>query len=285
LRLALLLLWAGPALAFAAPSLPGALEQRRQGNFEEAILELQALIKAEPGDSLAWYELGLTYASDGQYPKAADAYRLALAGGHPGPQCHCALALALRESGKPAVSLTEALKCRELLPRYAGAWNLVGNAETDLEHPSEALAAYQKAVELSPAYANAQFNEGVALFALGRASEAEAAYLKAVKLSPLQPEIWTGLGDAQLRLKKAGQAQKSYRKALKVSPGYAAAEWGLSRAFQAQGNAKEARRHERAYKRLIRDADNRRFLKADEKKRRAAALEMEAWDKELRESR
>jgi tetratricopeptide (TPR) repeat protein len=265
-----------------------ALAERRKGNFEGAVLEFQRHLKSEPGDAGAWYELGLTYASDAQYAKAADAYRLALSQGFKEPQCHCALALSLRESGNPMASLNEAQRCRDLMPGYAGAWNLIGNAKIDLEDASGALAAYDKAVALSPEYVNAHYNRGVALQALIRHAEAEAAFQQALKLSPALAEAWDGLGESQLRLGRPLAALKSFGTALKISPGRAGAEWGMARAARALGNARAARKHERAYKRLLRDADNRRMLAAGARERKEAAKragEVEAWDREAREAR
>jgi tetratricopeptide (TPR) repeat protein len=167
---------ARPAWAGEGGFLEKGIAERRQGYFEQSMLSLQKFLRAHGNHAQAWYELGITYASDGQYGKAADAYRLALSHGFAEPQCHCALSLALREIAKPMASSAEARRCLDLIPDYAGAWNLIGNAEIDLGHYREAQQAYAEAVRLKPMYGNARFNLGLALGALGRDAEAELAF-------------------------------------------------------------------------------------------------------------
>ena len=111
-------------------SLAGAY--RRQGRFEESILLFQRLLRYDPQLVDAWYQLGLAYAGEGDYAKAVDAYRLTLERSPGYGQCHCALSLALRETQHSRESLAEAQNCLAQLPNYAGAWNLIGNAQTDL---------------------------------------------------------------------------------------------------------------------------------------------------------
>lgn len=272
-----------PSLAFTAGLLEQGSLQRRQGNFAESILSLQRLLKSEPENARAWFELGLSYATDAQYAKAADAYRLALARGYADPQCHCALGLALREAHKPQAALSESKRCLELIPGYAGAWNLIGNVEIDLGHFEAAREAYQKAVVLSPGYANARFNLGLALGALGRDLEAQQALSEALSLQPKLSGAWAALGDCLLRRKQARGAMKHYQKALRLDPLDADAEWGLARAWRMLGDEDKARDHESAYRRVLRESDNRGYFSADAARRRRESGEMEAWEKDARE--
>jgi tetratricopeptide (TPR) repeat protein len=261
-----------------------ALRERRQGRFEDSILTLQGLLKAEPKNTWAWYELGLSYATDAQYAKAIDAYRLALSYGFRDGQCRCALGLALRETRKPEAALAEARRCLAMLPGYAGAWNLVGNAEIDLGHEDKALEAYRKAVALDPTYANAHFNLGLTFGALHREAEAEAAFKRALALQPSMTEGWDAQGECQLRRKHARDAKKSFQQALRISPADAAAEWGLSRAFRALGDKASAARHAKINQRLRREADKREASLATPPRRPAGAA-VEAWDKDARAGR
>lgn len=261
-----------------------ALRERKQGRFEDSILTLQGLLKAEPKNVWAWYELGLSYATDSQYAKAIDAYRLALSYGFQDGQCRCALALALRETRKPEAALAEAQRCLAMLPGYAGAWNLVGNAEIDLGHYDKALEAYQKAVALSPAYANAHFNLGLVFGALHREADAEAAFKQALRLQPSMTEGWDAQGECQLRRKHFRDAKKSFQQALRISPADAAAEWGLSRAFRALGDKASAAKHAKANKRLMREADKREASQTAQT-RRPAGVAVEAWDRDARAGR
>jgi tetratricopeptide (TPR) repeat protein len=279
---ALLILVSG-GLARAGLLEDGILE-RQEGRFEESVLKFQDLLKQSPDNARAWYEMGLSYASDDQYAKACDAYRLALSHGFSQAQCHCALALALRETQRASAALGEAKRCLQLLPRYAGAYNLIGNAEIDLGHDELALEAYQNAVAIKPAYVNAQFNLGLVYYALGRDDESEAAYHKTLALNPTMAEAWAGLGDCQLRQSDGKQAQRSFLQALKLNSTEPEFEWGLARALRELGRTTEAKEHEAKYRRLLRQSDKEQESKVlDHTKRLGAARESEAWDKELRD--
>jgi Flp pilus assembly protein TadD len=209
------------AYAEDAALLQRGLDERRQGRFEESVLSLQKHLKNSPDDARAWYELGLSYAMDGQYAKAVDAYRLALSKRLDDFQCHCALGVALRETQRPTAALNEARRCLELSPGYAGALNLIGNIQTDLGETDKALQAYQDAVRISPMYANAHFNLGLTLASLGRNKEAEPSFRQAIRLSPEEADLWTGLADCLKRLGRAKEARKAYAQAknLESSPG------------------------------------------------------------------
>jgi tetratricopeptide (TPR) repeat protein len=283
--LALMALAGALLKAEGSPLMDQGVGERKQGRFAESIVSFQRLLKQDPSQSRAWYELGLSYAAAAQYAKAADAYRLALSRGLANASCHCALALALRESRQPKAALAEARRCLQLMPGYAGAWNLCGNAQTDLDDEAGALQAYQRAVHLSPAYVNARYNLALTLQALGRSSEAEDAYRQTLALSPGMAEAWEGLGDCQLRQSRAADALKSFETGHRLGPQNPDMEWGLARALRALGQEKKARPHEAAYKRLLRRADDANALRGGPAGRRPGAVsETEAWDEETRES-
>ena len=229
---------------------------RRQGSFDQAILLFQRLLRYYPQMVDGWFQLGLSYAGSGQYGKATDAYRLALERSPDFGQCHCALALALRETRQSQESLAEAQHCLALLPGYAGAWNLIGNAQTDLGDFGAALEAYQKAVEIEPSYINAHFNLGLALSSLNRNDEAEAAIKETLRLKPDMVDSWVILGNVQMRLDEKRQALQSFGTALKLSPEDADAEWGVARALRSLGQLPEARIHEKRYRSAMAEASN-----------------------------
>jgi cytochrome c-type biogenesis protein CcmH/NrfG len=198
---------------------------------------------------------------------------------------YCALSLALREIAKPMASLAEARRCLDLIPDYAGAWNLIGNAEIDLGHYREAHQAYAEAVRLKPMYGNARFNLGLALGALGRDAEAELAFQETLRQQPGMADAWAKLGESQLRQEKKQAALESFKEASRLDPLHADTHWGMARACLALGRKSSAAAHEKEYRRLIREADNRTFFKKGDKQRREAALQAEAWARETNDPR
>ena len=280
MKRALVIFWALASLATAAATeqagFDASLAARRAGHRDRAILGFQRVLQSQPTNGRAWYELGLSYAMDYQYAKAADAYRLALSNQYPDPACHCALALALREAKHARAALAEAKDCRDKLPAYAGAWNLLGNVQVDLQDSQGAVESYRKAVELRPGYGNAQYNLAVTLEGLGQDAESEAAYRTALQLEPGMAEAWLGLGNVQLRQQHAAGAGISFRKAIALGPERADAEWGLSRALSALGKKAEAKEHEMRYRRLLARADHEAQLRQGQLKRTPIADE--AWE-------
>jgi tetratricopeptide (TPR) repeat protein len=244
-----------PVAAIAASPLEQALAQRRQGHFSQAIAAMRDLLRANPGNAQDWYELGLSYAMAGQYGGASDAYRQAIAHGRQDGQCHCALSLALRESGRPTSAMAEARQCLKLLPAYAGAWNLVGNCDIDMGRLDGALEAYKKAVTLSPGYVNARFNLALTLQALQRYAGAEAQFKLVLGQDGAMAEAWTGLGSCQLGQGRPRDALASYAAAQRLRPKDPDLQWGLSRAWSALGDVAQAAEHAATYKKLMREKD------------------------------
>lgn len=220
-----------------------------------SVLESQRQLKLRPDSPRAWYELGRSYASQGAYAKAADAYRLSLAKDPRNGACRCAHALALRELGRPKPGLAEAEACLALLPDYAGAFNLKGNFLHDLGRFNEALDSYQKAVDLSPAYANAHFNLGIAALELGMESRAQDAFSRALQLDGRLVEAWDSLGNLRLRQGKAPEARDCFARALAIRPSDPEAHWGMARVLRRLGLMEQALNEERSYVAAMRAAD------------------------------
>lgn len=205
------------------------------GDFEDAIQSFKRLLRFDPKLVEVWYQLGIAYASAGRYAEASDAYRLTLERNPDCGPCHCALSLALRETRHAPESLAEAKNCLRLIPNYAGAWNLIGNAELDLRENALAIRAYQKAVELKPAYVNARYNLGLVLELTGHYSAAEIQLTKVVNLQPRMTDGWVALGNVRLKLHKNNDALWTFKRALEISPTNADAKKGAAKASQAGG--------------------------------------------------
>jgi tetratricopeptide (TPR) repeat protein len=171
--------------------------------------------RAEPGESLAWYALGIAYGELGRYQEALDAYKEAL----------------------------------RLKPDYAEAWNNLGNAYSDLGRYQEAIQAYKEALRLKPDYAEAWNNLAVAYRDQGRYQEAIQAYKEALRLKPDLAEAWNTLGNAHRDQGRYQEAVDAYKEALRLKPDLAAAWNNLGVAYRDQGRYQEAIQ---AYKEALR---------------------------------
>jgi tetratricopeptide (TPR) repeat protein len=64
---------------FAAPHVNLALLHRKAGRLDEAEAELERAVERNPGNAVAWNELGLTRRMRGEFGEAAQAYERAIA--------------------------------------------------------------------------------------------------------------------------------------------------------------------------------------------------------------
>ena len=127
--------------------------------------------KAEPGNSVAWYGLGLAYDDTKQYAKAIEAYRQAI----------------------------------RVSPDYADAWNNLGAANTGTKQYAKAIEAYQQAIRVKPDHVNAWSNLGYTYLNTKQYAKAIEAYQQAIRIKPELAEVWYNLGFAY---KYSGQTDK-----------------------------------------------------------------------------
>ncbi|MHB8219891.1 MAG: tetratricopeptide repeat protein [Acidimicrobiales bacterium] len=131
------------------PRLEKGIAAEQRGQSPEAVADFLAVVKADPKDQVAWYDLGVIAQRAGQDTGAESDYRRALAGD----------------------------------PTYLPAlYNLAG-----LEAPSDpegAAQLYGKVLEQSPKDAEAELNLGFAMLAMGQKAQGRADLVKAIALDP-----------------------------------------------------------------------------------------------------
>jgi tetratricopeptide (TPR) repeat protein len=174
---------------------PGRAESERTWSSQAAALEAakdwsgllehsKRWTRAEPGESLAWYALGIAYRKLGRYQEAVDAYKEAL----------------------------------RLKPDDAAAWYSLGNAYWDQGRYQEAIQAYKEALRLKPDDAAAWYNLGNAYSDQGRYQEAIQAYKEALRLEPDDAAAWNNLGVAYWALGNRSEALKAVKELRRYDP-------------------------------------------------------------------
>ncbi len=118
----------------------GILAQQTQ-QHQEAEKFLLAAVQAQPGSVKAWFSLGNLYQTQGDLPKAEEAYK-------------------------------KALTIQPLIPIY----NNLGYTLHQQGKLEEAITYYQKALELQPNCSEAQVNLGNLLYTQGKLSVEQKAY-------------------------------------------------------------------------------------------------------------
>src|SRR5262249_25515878 len=95
---------------------------------------------------------------------------------------------------------------------------------------------YRKAIALNPNYANAHLFYSGLLLSLGKPDQALAEAKRAIELDPLSLPVEENLGDLYMGLDRFDEAVRQYRAMLEIDPKDISAHFGLSRAYNSQGN-------------------------------------------------
>jgi tetratricopeptide (TPR) repeat protein len=191
----------------------------------------QATIARNPGCWMAYNNLGLALAADGQVDEAIVEYRKALEiePGFGGARSN--LGVALMDKGSTEAAIAEFRRALEIAPGDAEIHNNMGMALRRGGRLEEALAQYTQALDIRPDDFGANFNLGNALLQAGRVDEAITRYGRALEVSPDNVDAHINLGNAFRRTGRIDSALDEYRRALEIEPGNATARANLEAAL------------------------------------------------------
>ena len=193
------------------------------GRNPEQVLQTYASHAAEPGDSEAWFDLGISYSEEGRYLDAEAAYHRAIALKPDYVEAHLSLGNLLYGLGRIGEAETAYRQIIGLTPEYGKAYCNLGILLYGLGRFSEAEANYQQAIARNPGYDKAYYNLGILLNRLGRFDEARAAYSQAIAITPNNEELHCNLGEVLVNLGRLDEAVMAYRQAISIKPDYAEA--------------------------------------------------------------
>ena len=142
----------------------------------------QEWTKAEPGNALAQFCLGVAYGNFDRTNDEITAYREAL----------------------------------RINPEDAYTWNNLGNTYDDLDRYDDAIAAYREALRINSEYAYAWNNLGIAYGNLDRYDDAIAAYREAVRIDPNHANSWKLLNIVYGQLGRTKEADEANQKHLRA---------------------------------------------------------------------
>ena len=191
-------------------------------------------------DYLAWNDRGVTFANNGELPKAVSSFDKSLRLKADYEQAWSNRGIALIGLGKYKKAVSSFDKAIKFKPDYAQAWNGRGLALANLGQYQEALLAHNHALEIESDDDEAWNNRGSALFNLDRLEEAIASYEKALEIHPEKDSAWCNRGFALAALGKLDEAISSYIEAIKIQPNHHAAQYKLSCAYAQQSSLEPA---------------------------------------------
>jgi tetratricopeptide (TPR) repeat protein len=235
--------WSSQAMALeAAQNWSGLLEHSKRWT------------KAQPGQPLAWYSLGIAYGELGRHQEAVDAFKEALRLKPDYAEAWNNLGTAYSHQGRYQEAIQACKEALRLKPDYPVAWHNLGVAHHRLDRYQEAIQAYKEAIRLKPDFAEAWNNLGLTYRRLDRYQEAIKAYKEAIRLKPDFAEAWNGLGAAYAGLRRWQDAIDVSKEAVRLKPDspnawatLGLAYWGLGNRSEALKAVKELRHYDPAW--------------------------------------
>ena len=207
----------------------------KKGSWQGLLKLSQQWTQSEPGNTAAWFSLGVAQAGLKQYDRAIRAYRESIRIRPEYADAWHNLGVAyfnLKQHTQGMHAYQEALRIQ---PEGAEAWRNLSAAYSGLKQPDQAVHAYREPVRTQPESADAWYNLGNAYYDLQQYDQAVQAYRESLRIRPEYANAWYNLGVTYDELKQQEQAIRAYREALRIQPQYAMAWYDLGRIYYFQG--------------------------------------------------
>jgi len=210
------------------------------GQIEEALDSVGALIKDYPNEAVLYNISGACYAGLGQPDTAVKRYEKSLSLKPDYAEAHNNLAVTLQELGQLDAAVKSYEQALTLKPDYAEAFNNLGNILRELGQLDTAVKSYEKILAVRPDFAEAHYNLAVTFQELGQLDEAVKSYQQALTIKPDYAEAYYNLGLTLQELTQMDKAVENYEKALTIKPDYAEAHNNLGIALKELDQLDEA---------------------------------------------
>ncbi|MFC1621734.1 tetratricopeptide repeat protein [Candidatus Omnitrophota bacterium] len=158
-RIGLGIVLADPDLGTSADHLEQGTTYANNQMHDKALEEFKKAIEVNPGDYIAYNNIGIIYKMKGDFEKAEEKYKKALG----------------------------------INPNYHLAYNNLGNIYLETARYDEAIECYKKAIEIAPYTSACYENIGKAYRNKGMIKEAREVFEKALQLDPNNSEAMEGL--------------------------------------------------------------------------------------------
>jgi predicted Zn-dependent protease len=190
-----------------------ALINLEEDRYEEAIAQLQDVIRQEPDSSTGYLELGRALVHQQRYQDALPVLRTAAERTPDSGMAHYELALALIKTGQWEMALPEMQAAVVCTPNSAQMQFYLGAVHLRLKHLPEATAAFDKALEVDANHFLTNLKYGEMLLLEGKAADAVVKLNRAVKADAKSGEAHAALAHAYDAL---GQKQNAARERAKA---------------------------------------------------------------------
>ena len=198
------------------------------GQVQEALDSVEALIKEDPHEPLIFNISGACYAGLGQLDAAVKRYEQAIVIKPDYAEAHFNLGATFQELGQLDAAVKSYEDALAIKSNYVEAQNNLGVTFQKLNQLDAAVRSYEQAIATKPDYAEAHNNLGNALRELGQMDAGIKSLKKALAIKPDYAEAHNNLGVSFQEQSELDDAVKSYEQAIAFKPDYASAHHNLS---------------------------------------------------------
>ncbi|MDA9199869.1 tetratricopeptide repeat protein [Candidatus Pelagibacter sp.] len=158
------------------------LDELNKGNFQEAEKCYRTILKVQPKNIEAHYNLAVTLINSKKFNEGINSYQNAIKFKPDFIEAHYNLAVTLINSKKFNEGINSYHNAIKFKPDFIEAHNNLGNVLHGLKRLNEAKTSYQNAIKFKPDFAEAHNNLGNIYLDLGELNKAELSYKKALSL-------------------------------------------------------------------------------------------------------
>ncbi|KPK49748.1 MAG: hypothetical protein AMK72_03775 [Planctomycetes bacterium SM23_25] len=209
---------------------------REQGLFRDAETCLREVLKADPGDLAALYELAVTL---WEQERLAEATEILTAVARKSPRTLAVwrnLGILLERQGQRAQAIDAYRHAAELAPDRPELHEKLGDLVSDAGQEEQALDWYRRAAAVGPGHAGIEAKLGRVLHNLGRLTEAAEQFEGVIRRMPQAGAGHGGLGNVRAAQGRLDEALACYERALAVEPANAQAQHNLLFCLNHQAN-------------------------------------------------
>ena len=232
-----------PKTVGSDPEFTEARRLSQQGKYDEAISQLQALTTRTPKPAGLSHELGAAYYQKGDYLKAADFLKQAVAEDPNDKEAVQLLGLSYYVSGRPAEAIPYLEKVQTWYPRAnVDAAYVLGICYLQSRDYPQARKAFAKMFDVPPDSGASYLLTARMLFRQEFIPIAEEYAQKAIVTDPKLPLAHQLLGEIHMFTSKIPEAISDFEQELAINPGYPAAYYKLGDAYSRIQKYDEAER-------------------------------------------
>lgn len=221
-----------------SPDLAKAEDFIQKQNYAAAEPLLQKVTGSDPGNYVAWFDLGFAENGLGKTEDSIAAYRKSVAAKPDVFESNLNLGIQLAKTGQPDAeqflrSATQLKPTSHVAEGHARAWLSLAHV-LESSKPDESIAAYRQAAALEPKDPEPYLAAGQLLEKENKFADAESEYKHALAVDPSSSDALTGLANLYMRGRQFPQAEEYLRKVVAAHPEDAAAHVQLGRVLAAQ---------------------------------------------------